>query len=370
MSSIGKNKMRYALAAAGVLAVCVLAAVWWKGNARPVEPAAEEIPVVRTEVVAFAAAGQSFTYSGEVCGRQESRLAFRVGGKIISRQVELGSVVQPGDLLMQLDPGTIRQGVDSSAAQVSAAQSQLRLAEENLQRYRTLYEQGALSQAEYDQRQNAYDVAEAALRQALAQHDQYVNQLDYCSLNAESRGVVASVDAETGQVVSAGQTVISIVRDDELEVEINVPENRLEELRRAGQIKVAFWALPDVVADGRVREVAPVAEKASRTYKVRVSLSNPPAQVKLGMTSTVTATGAAQQQASAYIPLSAVYQPGDKPAVWTVRDGAVQLRTVKIGALGDDRVQVLEGLAEGEVIVTAGVHKLREGLKVTTGDVL
>jgi RND family efflux transporter MFP subunit len=359
------NKKIYYGLAAGVLAVSLLAGILWKGDAEP-NSISEEIPFVRTGVVGLAGANQSFTYSGEVCGRQESRLAFLVSGKIVKRNVELGSAVRPGDLLMQIDPRDIQQAVNSSEAQVSAARSQLQLAGQNLNRYRFLYEQNALSKAEYDIYQNTYDAAEAALRQVTAQYQQYINQLNYCSLYAESGGVVAGIDAETGQVVSAGQTVISVVQDGEREVEINVPENRLEELRKAKQIKVKFWALADVVVDGRVREIAPVADEVSRTYKVRISLLNPPARVKLGMTSSVMVTGAVQEYRAVFVPLSAIYQTGDTPGVWVVSNGVVKLRTVKTGEFGDGQVQVLEGLNAGDVIVTAGVHKLREGLRVST----
>jgi len=161
------------------------------------------------------------------------------------------------------------------------------------------------------------------------------------------------------------------VQDGEKEVEINVPENRIEELRQAKQIKVKFWAFPDIIVNGKLREVAPMADKVSRTYKVRISLINPPGKIKLGMTSSVIVTGAetAPQQAAASIPLSAIYQTGDAPGVWIVNNAVVHLQPIKIGAFGEDQVQVLKGIKDGDVIVTAGVHKLREGLKVhTTGD--
>jgi len=360
---LSKKKLYYGLAA-GLLLLCVLAGVVWKRNSQAAV-VAENIPLVCTTVINTGGAIQSYTYSGEVRGRYESQLAFQVNGKIIKRNVELGSVVNAGDMLMQIDPKDLQQTVNIGSAQVYSAESQLRLAENNLNRYRQLYEQNAISRAQYDQYVNVYDAAVAAVRQASAQYVQGANQLDYSVLYADKPGVVSSITAEAGQVVSAGQTVITLVQDGEREVEISVPENRIEEVRKAQQIKVAFWALPNVTVDGKIREIAPMADKVSRTYKVRVTLVNPPQEIKLGMTATVL-TGNTGNQAAAYIPLAAIYQNGQTPAVWILNGDTVTLRSVKIGAFGDGQVQVLEGLQNGDVIVTAGVHKLREGQKVRT----
>lgn len=325
----------------------------------------EEIPLVRSQVVKLDGLSESATYSGEVRGRYESQLAFQVSGKIIRRNVDLGSIVQAGDVLMEVDPKDIQQTVSIGSAQVYAAESQLRLAESNLHRYQQLYEQNAISRAQYDQYQNAYDSALAAVQQAAAQYAQSSNQLGYSALYADSGGVISAVNAEAGQVVSAGQTVITLVRDGEREVEIDVPENRLAELRAARQIRVAFWALPARVVDGKVREIAPMADKVSRTYKVRISLIDPPPEMKLGMTAAVTIGNAGSGRA-AYIPLSAIYQTGDSPCVWVIENGVVRLKPVTLGAFGDGQVELLAGLQDGEMLVTAGVHKLREGQQVKT----
>lgn len=368
-----KNKKLYCGLAAGIVAAGLLTGTLFKDSAKT-KTITEDIPLVRTETVKMAGSNKSYTYPGEVCARHESQLAFQVNGKIIKRNVDLGSVVKPGDLLMQLDSRDFQQSVDAIGAQLSSAQSQLNLATDNLNRYRQLYEQKAVSKADYDSYQNTYNSAEALVRQITAQYEQAVNQLKYTNLYSDCEGVVKSIDAEVGQMVGPGVVTsrpkaVTIVRDGEREVEINVPENRLDELRKAQNIQVKFWALPNVIVDGQVREIAPVADKVSRTYKVRISLLNPPKEIKLGMTSSVIITGLAEQQATAYIPLSAIYQTGDTPSVWVVNDGVVHLRSIKVGAFGDNQVQMLEGLKNGEIFVTAGVHKLSEGLKVrTTGD--
>lgn len=326
-------------------------------------PVAEDTPLVRSQTIAADLKAGSASYPGEVRGRYESQLAFQVSGKIIKRNVELGSVVHQGDILMQIDPKDIQQGVNTREAQVLSAQAQLRLARENLSRYQRLYEEHAISKAELDRYQTSYDTAEASLRQAMAEFSSGANQLGYSNLVADRAGVVASVDAESGQVVSAGQKVLTLVQDGEREIEISVPEHRLEELRKAKGIRVTFWALPKLSLEGKVREISPIAEKTTRTYKVRVSLLNPVPELQLGMTATVSVIDP-DTPAAVVVPLSAVYQTGDSPSVWVIKDGIVSLRPIKTGPFGDGKVQVLEGVSVGETIVTAGVHKLRDGQKV------
>lgn len=364
LKTISKQKLSYVLAAA---ALCIAGIFFWKAQSQPAATV-ETIPLVRTAVVDAAGELKSYTYAGEVRGRYESQLAFQVAGKIIKRNVQLGSVVNAGDVLLEIDPKDLKQTVNSSSAQVRSAESQLKLTESNLQRYRQLYSQNAISQAQLDQYENAYEVAQAAVQQAAAQYGQSSNQLDYSRLYADTSGVISSINAEAGQVVSAGQTVLTIVQNGEREVEISVPENRIEELRTASQLTISFWALPDLKVNGKVREIAPMAASTTRTYQVRISLLNPPPEIKLGMTAAVSLTSAGDQKVNLIsIPLSAIYQTNDLPGVWVVTDHTAHLRAVRIGGLGNNQVQVT-GLLPGEFIITAGVHKLREGQKVRVSD--
>ncbi len=351
--------------------VCLGLLTGWavRSFSRP-QAVAPESQLVSIMKVQSAGAGQEYTYSGEVRGRYESQLAFQASGKIVRRNVDLGSTVSAGAVLMQIDPADIQQAVAGRKAQLLAAQSQYQLAKDNLNRFKQLYQKDFMSKAEFDRYQNAYDAADAALSQAQAQYSQGLNQLRYCNLYADSAGVIMAVNAEIGQVVAAGQPVVTIVQGGEREIEINVPENRLTNLSSGERLKVTFWALPGVTAEGRVREVAPMADKITRTYRVRVSLSDPPPGLKLGMTATVVEPAAATSQATVFIPISAIYQTGADPAVWLVRNGRVSLRRVKTGQFGDNQVAILAGLTDGDVIVTAGVHKLRPGEKVRTGDEL
>lgn len=346
--------------------ICLGAGIAIKTGSAP-KAVVADIPLVRTQVVQMGDGSQSYKYAGEVRSRYESNLAFQVNGKIIKRYVDVGSIVHAGDVLMQIDPRDAQQQVDSYAAQIASVESQLRLAESTLARCKKLYEAGALSKADLDTSQDAYDRASAGLNQLRALHNVYQNQLDYTSLRADRDGVVTGVFAEVGQVVvsmAAAQTVVTIAQNQALEVEVNVPENRIEDLTKAKQIKVSFWALPNISLDGQTREIAPMADPVSRTFKVRITLLNPPPEVKLGMTSNVLFNSPEDSSAGAVIPLSAVYQTGDTPSVWVVNGDTVKLKKVKIESYQDDQVRVSEGLSEGDLIVTAGVHKLHEGQRI------
>ena len=359
------TRKRVKLLAIGCFLLVLAGGAWQWYSQTQAKSANQHVVLVRTQIVGNKNARQQYTYSGEVHGRVESQLAFQVGGKIFKRNVDLGSRVSAGDILLQIDPKDIQHTVNSSSAQVSSAQAQLRLAESNLQRYRQLYEQDAVSQAQYDQYVNAYEAALAANRQASAQYSQGANQLDYSSLRASAAGVVSAINAEAGQVVSAGQPILTLVQDGEREVEISVPENRVEEVRTAQQINVSFWALPEVVIEGKIREISPIADAATRTYKVRITLINPPEAMKLGMTASAQIAGTGvKNQAALEIPLSAVYQTDGSAGVWVVKNDIVSLKSITVGEFGNAKIQVISGLTPGETIVTAGIHKLREGQKV------
>ena len=348
-----------------IFILCLITGLSWKAFL-PAKTTASDIPLVRTQTVHINSSSQSYEYSGEVRGRYEIPLSFRVSGKVIQRNVDPGSIVNPGELLMQVDPSDIQLSVQAAQAQINAAESQMKLAKVSFDRTQVLYEQDTLSKAEYERSQSAYDAAEALYHQAIAQSQQSVNQLEYCSLQAPDAGIISAVNAQVGQVIQAGTPVLTLVKGDNLEVEINVPENRIENFRKAKQFKVSFWALPNIILDGQVREISPMADSVARTFKVRISLLNPPPEVRLGMTSTVMVDGVRDEPAAFMIPLGAVYQIGDTPSVWVVTNDTVSLRKIKIAKFADNQVQVSEGLYDGDQLVTAGVHKLMEGQKIRT----
>jgi RND family efflux transporter MFP subunit len=334
-----------------------------KKNTQEAKPMDEE-RVVRGMVVGAAADSQSYVYSGEVRGRYESMLAFQTGGRIIKRNVQLGDVVREGDVLMEIDPKDIKESVAMASAQVRAAESQMRLAEINLGRFQRLYRDGAIPQANLDQIQTQYDAASAAREQASAMRAQSSNQLEYSNLRADKGGVIAGILAEVGQVTGPGIPAIILVRDGDREIEISVPENRIDSLRNIKSLTVSFWALPGIELEGEIRETAPMADPILRTYKTRIRMLNPPPALKLGMTASVRVEENDENVRARLIPLSSVYQEKDKPNVWVVKDGRLELRAVELDGFGNETVRVLKGLDDGDVVVTAGVHKLMAGQKV------
>ena len=306
------------------------------------------------------------TYTGTVRGRYETNMSFQVGGRILNRNVQVGDHVNSGDVLMSIDPRDVVQQSNQGDAQVAAAKAQLDLAQSNLSRYQQLYAQEAIPAMVLDQYQTAYDSALAQYNQAVAGAATGHNALGYTALVASASGVISSVTAEAGQVVGAGQTVLTLVQTNELEVEINIPENHLGDVELGKTVQVSFWALKGVNVNGTVREISPMADSVSRTYKVRISIPNPPKGMQLGMTASVKCQERDRDNRDGLVlPLSAIYQINDTSQVWVVdkNTDTVSLKDIKFEEIGNNSVRVM-GLNVGDIVVTAGVHKLRQGQKV------
>lgn len=318
-------------------------------------------PLVRTITVGDAAA-EGAGYAGTVRGRYETKLAFRVGGQILSRNVNVGTRVRAGDVLMVIDARDVQQKVNAADAGVASARAQMQLARTNLARYEELYAAQAISAAMLDQYRAQADAAEAAYRQATAQSVQSSNALGYTHLTAGADGVISHITAEEGQVVAAGQTVMTLTQEGAREIEIAVPESRLSSVTVGMSAAVTLWA-DDASYAGTVRELSPAADAATGTYAARIALRDAPAELPLGMTAHVRL--AAPGATGAAIPLSALYQTGDTAGVYVVADGAVHLVPVTVTAFRDNDA-VVEGLPAHAVVVTAGVHGLHEGEAVRT----
>ena len=318
-------------------------------------------PVVRTMALSAAGASEA-DYSGIVRARYETKLAFQVGGQILSRNVSLGAHVHAGDVLMVINARDIQQQANAAGAGVASARAQLDLARANRARYEELYAAQAISEAMLDQYRTNERAAEAAYRQALAQNTQSSNALGYTNLIAGADGVISGIAAEEGQVVAAGQTVMTLTQDGEREIEIAVPESRLAEVSIGMPAAVSLWA-NHAALTGTVREIAPVADAAGGTYAVRIALADAPADLPLGMTAHVRL--GASDEAGVVLPLSAIYQTGDTAEVFVVEDGIVHLRPVTVTAFRDNDV-VAAGLPQDAVVVTAGIHRLHDGEAVRT----
>lgn len=315
--------------------------------------------------VNFAVADGDVAYSGEVRARYETNLGFRVPGKIVTRSVEVGSVVQPRQILARLDPEDQELSAQGARSQLEAAQSDFDQTKADLERYSDLLQKRFISQAEYDRRLNAFNTAKARLDQAKAQLSVNENQAGYTTLIADNAGVVTAILAEVGQVVAAGQTVIQLARTGEKEIVIAVPENRLSEIAGTRDIAITLWADSEKSYRGKVREISPAADPVTRTYAARITVLDADAEMRLGMTANVYLKGLSRA-AVVRLPATALFQDNGKPAVWLVdaATGQVSLVPVEIGEFIEDQVTVLSGLKEGDRVVRAGVHKLFAGEKV------
>ncbi len=329
--------------AAGLLAAIAILGL---GACTREEPKPTKLRPVLTAVVGTSTAADMLTFSGEIRSRIEQTLAFRVPGKIAARKVDAGSVVRSGDLLVQLDP------VDTALAS-DAAEVQRRLADADLRRFRELRDRNFVSQA-------ALDARETALKASTAQADLARNQASYTRLHADQGGVVAAVLAEVGQVVAAGQPILRLARPDAPEVAISIPEARVADVRKLGEIEIELWSDRSRTYRGRLRELGAVADPATRTFAARVAIESPDAAIVLGMTANVRFSSA--QRSRLHVPLSALFQQDGKPAVWLVgQDSTVQLRPVEVARYTADSVELAAGLQNGDRIVVAGVHKLAAG---------
>jgi RND family efflux transporter MFP subunit len=304
-------------------------------------------------------------YSGEIRPRYESNLSFRVAGKIVARNVEIGSIVTKGNALARLDPEDQNLNTRSAESQQAAARSEYEQSKAELERYTDLYEKKFISKAEFDRHQNAFNVAKARLEQSQAQLAVSKNQSGYTELSADHAGVVTAILVEVGQVVAAGQTVMKVARTEDREVGISIPENRLAELSAARQIDISLWSDPSKIYQGKLREVSPSADPVTRTYAAKISVLNADAAMKLGMTANVYLRGLPRTSVL-MLPATALFQDNGHAAVWVVdkTTSKVSLVPVRVSDYVDDRVGVVSGLNTGDLVVRAGVHKLYAGEKV------
>ena len=368
------------------------AAVLLSGCQKAPAPKPEEIRPVRVQVIGAAPLSRSIELAGEVRARYETRLAFRVGGKMTERLVEVGSVVRAGQPVARLDPRDLELALTAAKAQLASAEADRTLAAADLKRYRELREKNFISQAEFDRRQSTLDTAEARLESAHAQMRQAANQATYAVLTADSGGVITAIEAEAGQVLAAGQTVARLSRVGthapaaakaqgktpgkagaspaptrsfgEFEVAVAVPESQRDAFEQAGSYVVELNALPGRRWKGRLRELSPAADPVTRTFTARISILEAGDDVELGMSARAIAqTTIADKRIR--VPVAALYSKGDVPQVWLVdKAGAVRLQAVKTGGLSGDQVIIEGGLSEGDQVVVAGAQLLHAGQKV------
>ena len=349
---------RWQAVVAGVALVALAAC------SRPEAPP-EPVRAVKLLTVATSHGGSSQVFAGEVRARVESRLGFRVGGKILKRQAEVGQKVRAGDVLAQLDPQDLRLAADAARAQVAAARTSSELARADFKRYTTLKEQNFISGAELERRESTLKSAEASLDQAMSQLSAQGNQAGYAALVADAPGVVTAVEAEPGQVVTAGTPVVRLAHDGVRDAVFSVPEDQVRDFPVGRAVTVRSWSDAGVPINARVRETGAAADPVTRTFTVKVALEG--AAPPLGSTVSITPVpdAAAGAVGRIRIPTSALRRDGDATTVWRLDEATmtVQPQPVVVGGIEGNDVLIASGLAPGMRVVAAGCMCWHRGRK-------
>lgn len=340
-----------------VLAVAALAAC-----SKPAEKSPDIRPV-RAIVLAASDVAIDAEFAGEVRARVESRLGFRVGGKIVARKVDVGTLVKKGQLLMQLDPQDLQLSQAQALAALRAAETSRDLANAELKRYQELRSKNFVSAAVLDAKEAAFKGAQANVDAAQAAYRGQSNQAGYAALVADIDGVVTAVEAEVGQVVAAGTPVVRVARQGEKEVVVGLPEDKVESLRRVADVQVRLWADPQRTVAGKIREISPIADAATRTYTAKVSIPDTLADARLGMTAVVL-FNSKMATPQIKVPLTALFYEKSATSVWLVERNTVRLVPVNVGAAVGNQIVLSGGVQAGQTVVTAGVHLLKPGQQV------
>ncbi|MBB2971335.1 efflux RND transporter periplasmic adaptor subunit [Mesorhizobium sp. RMAD-H1] len=306
---------------------------------------------------------RTYGFVGTVEPRYSTNLAFRVLGRIISRDADVGDIVGKGETVAMIDPTALDLALQAAKADLASAEAQFANASASEERQRTLLDQGNISEAVYDAARQALDAASAGVEKAQAALNMAEDQRAYAQLKADFDGVVSSVSAQVGQVVAAGQTVMTIARSDIREAVVDIPDSMIGEIAVGMPFDVVLQSAPSIRASGHVREIAPQSDPATRTRRVRITLDDPQSAFRLG--ATITATRHVPTQPSVMLPISALLEENGKTSVWVVDPATETVRTQEVDIVARNAYSFAAGnIADGTYVVTAGVHSLREGQKV------
>jgi membrane fusion protein, multidrug efflux system len=333
-------------------------------SCKPAEKPVAEVRPVRTVTVAKAATDEPVILTGHIQAQDEVALAFRIGGRMVERMVNVGDRVGAGQVIAKLDPENELNNRRSAEAALTAAQGQLNYARNHFDRQRQLLANGHTTRARFDQAQKALQNAQAGVDNAQAQLQIARDRVGYATLTADGSGTVTARGAEPGEVVQAGQMIVRLARQGGLDAVFDVPAQVLRSAPAGSQISVRLADDPSVTATGQVREVAPQADPVTRTFEVKVALNDPPATMRLG--ATVIGSVTVKSAPAIEIPASALTQFNREPAVWIVdpKNHTVSLRNIELARHDPEAVVVAQGLDTGDIVVTAGVQALHPGEKV------
>lgn len=304
-------------------------------------------------------------YAGTVQSEHETRLAFRSSGQVTDRSAEVGDRIVAGQVIMRMDPGDADLAVTSASATMAAAQVSAEAQSNDLRRAKSLLSEGFISQSEFDQRASSAAHADAQLKSARAQSQGAQRQLGYTVLRAPYGGVLSTLTAEVGSVVSAGQPVAILSDPKSFEIAISVPEDQLDLIRTSPAISVSLWAIPNRKFVGQLRTLSSVANSQTRTFDARISIRAPDQAIRLGQTAEVI-IARPEGKPTFRVPLTAVDQRDATPRLWIydAKKSVVHSRVVTLAGVDKGNALVSSGLESNEQVVVAGVHILQPGQRV------
>ena len=319
---------------------------------------------VQTMVIRYGASGESITLSGQVQARNQTNLGFRINGRLIERKVNVGNSVRAGQLIGRIESQDAQNALRSAEAELAAATATQVQARNNEARFRSLVETGVVSRSQYDDAKQQLAAADSRVASATAGVHSARDNVSYTELHADRSGIVTAKGAEPGEVVSAGQMVVQVAEQGGKDAVFNVPATVLRAPPKDVTVNVALADDPKIKASGKVREVSPQADPTTGTYVVKIGLDNPPDAMRLGATVVGSANLAADHAVA--VPGSALTETAGKPAVWVVEPSrkTVSLRPVNVLRYDSSSVIISNGLKDGDIVVTAGVHALRPNQEV------
>jgi membrane fusion protein, multidrug efflux system len=323
-----------------------------------------EVRPVRALTVEKRVAGEPVIFTGRIEAEDEVNLAFRISGRVLKSDLKMGDNVKAGQVVARLESQNELNALRAAQANLAATQGQLTQAVNHFERQDTLLKQGWTTRANHDQAKQARQTAQSAVDAAQAQLKAAHDMVDFTELKADAPGVVTATGARAGEVVQVGQMIIRLARKDGRDAVFDVPAQVIRTTPSDPEVTVTLTDDPSVVARGRVREVAPQANPATRTFEVKVGLTEPPAAMRLG--ATVTGRMDTEAHAAIEIPASALTRINQQPAVWVVdpTSRTVSIRNVDVFRYGQAMVTVSGGIDTGEIVVTAGVQALHPGQMV------
>jgi RND family efflux transporter MFP subunit len=344
--------------------VALLAAATLSACSDETDSAPPDPRPVRTATVEKREGGKPLVLTGRIEAADEAALGFRIPGRMIERTVRVGDRVQAGQVVARLEPQNEMNALRSAQANLATARARLTEARNRYERQETLLAQGWTTRAQFDEAEKARTTAEAQIDAAEAQLKFAHDQVSFTELAADAPGIVTATGAEPHEVVQAGQMIVRLAREAGRDGVFDVPANILRSVPADVEIEVRLTDDPAVKATGRVRTVSPQADPVTRTFEVKVGLTDPPEAMRLG--ATVNGQVDLDALTTIEIPASALTKINRQPAVWIVDPAelTVSLRNIEVTRFDPATVMVSEGLDVGDVIVTAGVQALHPGQKV------